>query len=262
MEPITNSVVKERIRLRIEDEIGKEIYEINCKANEEIYKLKPKNLPDPIGWGCLGLILACGTFGIGFLVCLLGYHIHKAAVEGDNEAIEIKKKKIRADADAKIAKLKQTADLKTRKEILAYDTDVQRHVKSASTKTKELGPMVAHVAMMFERMISHADKGTNKRFIEAYFTFEVTKTMIIYHYQSTYTNSNDNYDFDKNRYKLLTEDAECEALAQVLTVLSTKKVIAKYPANSVNINVTHNDAKVTIHFKAANPNFINSIKII
>lgn len=262
MNPITNSKIKEGFRIANEEAASRKIDAINVKANEDISKLKYKPNPDYGNWGCLGAIIGVFTMGIGFAVLTIGYFISKASVTSYNEEIDAMKKKIRDTADADIRRVRSEADQKTQHEVKAYDEEVKQFAKRIMTKAQSLAPMVNHVTMMFERMVSHADKGSHMRFIETDFIYEVTKKRIAYYYQSTYSNNKDDYDFDKNRYKPLTKYTECEGLAQVLARLSIQQMLLKYPPNSLNIKVDHNDAKVTIHFRAANPNFINSISIV
>lgn len=261
MNPITNSNIKEGFRIANEEAASRKIDAINIKANEDIAKLKYKKL-DYGNWGCIGAIIGVFTMGIGFAVLTIAYFIFKASVTSYNEEIDAMKKKIRDDADADIRRVKREADQKTQREIKAYDEEVKLFAKRIMTKAQALTPMLNHVTMMFERMVSHADKGSHMRFIETDFIYEVTKTRIAYYYQSTYSNDKDDYDFDKNRYKPLTKDTECEGLSQVIARLSIKQMQLKYPPNSLNVKVEHNDAKVTIHFRVANPNFINSTSIV
>ena len=123
-------------------------------------------------------------------------------------------------------------------------------------KAESIAPMVDHVVSMFQRMISHADAGAHMKFIEADFTYQVITSGIKYSYQSRYTNPQDDYNFNKERYRDLHTPAECEGLAQALAKLAINKMKSIYPPNSINISLSHNDAQVTLHFKGANKNFV------
>ena len=116
--------------------------------------------------------------------------------------------------------------------------------------------MVQHNTGMFQRMVSHADAGSNMRFVESDFTYKVLTKGIVYSYQSRYTNPQDDYNFDKQRFRKLNSNTECEGLAQALAKLTIKKMMSLYPPNSLHITVSHIDAEVTMHYKAANKNFV------
>ena len=96
--------------------------------------------------------------------------------------------------------------MKTQKEAAAYDTEVRKYCDRAMAKSDLFTPMIDHQEMMFQRMISHADHGSNMAF----------------------------------------------ALAR-MTLRRMKKV---YPAQSMRIEVSHNDAEVTMHYRGANPNYV------
>ena len=113
---------------------------------------------------------------------------------------------------------------------------------------------------MFQRMISHADSGSNMRFVETDFTYQVVRTGIMYSYQSRYTNPQDDFNFDKQRFRNLNSDTECEGLAQALAKLTIRRMNKLYPTLS-SINVGHVDAEVILHFKMPNSNFVNATDI-
>ena len=96
--------------------------------------------------------------------------------------------------------------MKTQKEAAAYDTEVRKYCDRAMAKADLFTPMIDHQEMMFQRMISHADHGSNMAF----------------------------------------------ALAR-MTLRRMKQV---YPAQSMRIEVSHNDAEVTMHYRGANPNYV------
>ena len=115
---------------------------------------------------------------------------------------------------------------------------------------------------MFERMIFHADHGAHMRFVEADLIYTVNTYGITYSYNSKYTNTQDDYNFNRERYRDLKSTAECEGLAQALAKMTMAKMKKSHPANSMNITVSHMDAQVTLHFKGANKNFVPARDIL
>ena len=96
--------------------------------------------------------------------------------------------------------------MKTQKEAAAYDTEVRKYCDRAMAKADLFTPMIDHQEMMFQRMILHADHGSNMAF----------------------------------------------ALAR-MTLRRMKQV---YPAQSMRIEVSHNDAEVAMHYRGTNPNYV------
>ncbi len=123
-----------------------------------------------------------------------------------NANIERRMKEIQAKGNADKKKAQKEADMKTQKEAAAYDTEVRKYCDRAMAKADLFTPMIDHQEMMFQRMISHADHGSNMAF----------------------------------------------ALAR-MTLRRMKQV---YPAQSMRIEVSHNDAEVTMHYRGANPNYV------
>ena len=105
------------------------------------------------------------------------------------------------------------AERKTLQDIDQYDAEVQRNCQTILEKKDIFQPMVDHSVNMFQRMVSHADSGSNKKFVETEFTFKVELYGICYKYQSTYMNPKDDFNFDIERYRNLTTPEECEGLA-------------------------------------------------
>lgn len=101
-----------------------------------------------------------------------------------------------------------TSDVQTQQEISAYDRDVKMYAQKVMAKAESIAPMVDHVVNMFQRMISHADSGAHMKFIEADFTYEVVTSGIKYSYQSRYTNPQDDYNFNRERYRDLSSREE------------------------------------------------------
>lgn len=116
--------------------------------------------------------------------------------------------------------------------------------------------MVDKTVSMFERMISHADNGTNMRFVEAELQFQVTNTGIQYNFTSAYTNSRDDFNFNKERYRDLSTPIECEGLAGAVTKLTREKMTQIHGKNVCLIDINRNDALVALRHKGANLRFI------
>lgn len=264
MVQITNSTLKEQIRQRNENEARGQESQIQIQLANDINNLTPKTKYEVTGWLIGGAVLALitGTAGNGFFA-LVAF----AAVVGTwfflnyrvklyNENLDAVRARLQDDAINRIRQAYNQADQRTRQEIAAYENDVKMYAKKVLNKADGITPMVDHVVNMFQRMISHADAGSHVKFIEADFSFQVINTGIKYSYQSRYTNPQDDYNFDKARYRALNSPAECEGLAQALAKIVISKMKTIYPPNSLNITLTHNDAQVTLHFKGANKNFV------
>lgn len=263
MEPINNSKIKEEIRIKNLTEANVKRYEIETRVNEDVKKVVDKK-PYPDG-PKLFLMLAMaimvsikGGFG-GFIIGgILGFgvgYLSDLNVQNYNKRLEPKRQSIRDAGDREIQAVYAEADAKTRREIKEYDAAVQASYERIMKNPSVVKRMVEQNVKMFQRMVSHASAESYVRFIEALFTFEVRTTGIYYYYQSQYTNQQDDFDFHKERFRPLQKDSECEGVAKALAKLTIMEMRKLYPPNSLNITVTHNDAKVTLHFKAANKNF-------
>lgn len=271
MNPITNSPVKERMRQNNESVARSKEVQINTQLNERLNSMKPKSklggTPFIVGGLILGIILAIGGLGLewilyGLIIGAIAWPIANAVVKSSNSNLEAEKQRLRDQAAAEIRAAYEEADRKTNQEIASYDSDVKSYSKKALGKAESLEPMVQHVTNMFQRMISHADSGAHMKFIESDFTYAVERDGISYRYQSQYTNPQDDYNFNRERYRDLSSDAECEGLARALAKLTMKKMTSLYPRDSINMSLFHKDAVVTLHFKGANPNFVPARNII
>ena len=226
MNPITNSVIKEQMRQRNESMAQSRETQIRSQLTANLnnlsYKGKHNFSPFGIGGGILGIVLAVS--GVGFSGILVGLAVGTGVWIAMNQSVKT--------------------------------SNVKMYAQKVMAKSESIAPMVEHVVGMFQRMISHADAGAHMKFIEADFTYQVINSGIKYSYQSRYTNPQDDYDFNKERYRDLNSPAECEGLAQALAKLVINKMKSIYPPNSINISLNHNDAQVTLHFKGANKNFV------
>ncbi len=264
MDQINNSPIKETIRQQNERDARDIEFQIRKKLDSDIAKLTPKGKFS--GGACVGFAVAFGFVGValgfdtdGFLGGLLVGAIFYLLL---NEWSKSRKKSMQEQAEKDIRNAYAEADSRTVQQINAYDNEVKQYCQRILQKSDTIAPMVQHNVDMFQRMVSHADAGSNMRFVESDFTFTVFVTGIMYSYQSHYTNPQDDFNFDKQRFRNLNKDAECEGLAQALAKLTVKKMTSLYPPNSLHITVSHIDAQVTMHYKAANKNFIAARDIL
>lgn len=283
MNPISDSPIKESIRLRyhnsamnqeqlLRNQLSNNITSMQSESNAQVSSVRDKIVDDEwVTWVSIG----CGIFSaiiffnlfvgivIGIVICAVGYGI----INNINSAIDEQKKSIinnynsrieqhKRDIEAKIREAYVDADRRTRHDIDEYEKEVKLNFQKMIKKPEVFKSMVDHSVSMFQRVVSHADNASNRKFVETDFTFVVTKTGISYKYQSTYSNPRDDFNFDIQRYRNLNTDAECEGLAQAIAKMTINKMKGLYPPSSLNITVSHVDAAVTLHFKAANKNYV------
>lgn len=265
MNPIANSTIKEQMRQRNEcmaQSRESQIWsQLAANLNSLTYRSKQNFSPFGIGVGILGVVLAFS--GLGFSGIFAGLTVGTGiwiamnqSVKTSNANIDSEKQRLQDAANNEIRQEYMRADQRTQQEISAYERDVKIYAQKVMEKAESISPMVDYVVSMFQRMISHADAGAHMKFIEADFTYQVITSGIKYSYQSCYSNPQDDYNFNKERYRDLNSPAECEGLAQALAKLAINKMKRIYPPNSINISLSHNDAQVTLHFKGANKNFV------
>lgn len=270
MNPIKDSRIKEGFRVRNENEAKNQEMQIINKMNYDISQLTPKRKHRPLWFIVAGL-----GVGIVFVVFLnilslilgagLGvvlWLIANAGVSNYNNNLVNKKIQIQQHAQNEINQVYVMSDQKTLNEINEYDNEVKKYCQKVLSNSNAISPMVDHVTMMFQRMVSHADNRSHMKFIQADFIYEVLTSGIKFYYNSTYSNPRDDYDFNIQRYKNLNSFAECEGLAQALAKMTMVKMKMLYPPNSMSITISHNDAKVTMVFKGANPNFVPARNIL
>lgn len=265
MNPINNSSVKEGFRQRNESNARVKEAQIKDKLSRDIGELvkKPTFKGGPfialgVALGIVGAALA-GEFEAfvgGFAIGMIVWGCANLYVRSFNNKLDSTKKQLEEDAQALIRQAYLGADEATQKEITEYDCEVKQYSQQILKNQMNFKGMVDHTLSMFQRMVSHVDAGSNKKFVEGDFTYEVTREGIIYSYQSAYTNSQDDYNFDKQRYRNLKSASECEGLARALAKLTKSRIERLYPENTIIIKVSHVDARVTLHFKEANKNFV------
>ena len=265
MNQITNSPIKEAMRQQNENSARNKEFQIRNKLNSDIAQIVYKKKYS--GSVCIGLGIGVGIAGaiIGqsldgfFAGAIIGIIIYVGLniwVASQNKNAEALKKRLQEEAEREIQNAYTEADRRTVQQINAYDNEVKQYCQRILQKADSITSMIQHNTNMFQRMVSHADAGSNMRFVESDFTYKVVLTGIMYSYQSRYTNPQDDFNFDKQRFRNLNKDTECEGLAQALAKLTVKKMMSLYPPNSLHITVSHIDAEVTMHYKAANKNFV------
>lgn len=286
MNPIPKSPIKEGMRQQHEAQAAARETQINNKLNNDCNNLQnnKKNRinqihtkPLPTTTPCWIMSIALGilfaSFGgfIGFLIgAAIGVSIYLFwvnSIKQGNKNLEDDKRRIQREADEEANKLRQKAtneikaayaeaDRKTQQDIVRYDAEVKKNCQSILQKPDAFKAMVDHTVMMFERMVSHADSSSNRKFVETDFTYKVELYGICYKFQSLYSNPKDDFNFDKERFRNLNTREECEGFAQAIAKMTISKMKSKFPPNSLTITVEHVDAEVTMHFKSANKNYV------
>lgn len=271
MNQITNSPIKEAMRQQNESDARNRELQIRNKLNSDIARITYKHKFTGRSCGILvvifGIIMAAigqsfSAFVFGACIGVVAYILLNVWVKNQNADADAEKRRLEGEAEREIQNAHNEADKRTVQQMNAYDNEVKQYCQRILQKADTITSMVQHNTDMFQRMVSHADAGSNMRFVESDFTFKVHVTGIMYSYQSRYTNPQDDYNFDKQRFRNLNSDTECEGLAQALAKLTIKKMMSLYPPNSLHITVSHVDAEVTMHYKAANKNFVAARDII
>ena len=269
MTPITDSPIKEAMRQANEQEARQREYEINAQMNSDISRIVMKEYFPFSVCGVLMAVFGVVAIGIGkkfssiFVGAIVGgiiYLLLNLWIRSKNSEAMARKATIERAAQRRIQEAYDEADRKTVQQINAYDDEVVQYSQRILQKPEAVNPMIQRNTDMFQRMISHADSGSNMRFVETDFTYRVVRTGIMYSYQSRYTNPQDDFNFDKQRFRNLNSDTECEGLAQALAKLTISRMKKIYPTLS-SISVRHVDAEVSLHFKMPNSNFVNATDI-
>lgn len=286
MNPILNSPIKEAIRqqydakatakkAQIEYNLTIDCNNLQDNASSRIGQIRTKPLPTAtpccvlsIGLGIL--FASFGGFGgflVGIAIGISLYCVWHETIKQENASLEEQRRKIQYEADEDAKRLREKAkneirmvyadaDKCTQQDIDRYDAEVKQNCQAILKKPDAFKAMVDHSVMMFERMVSHADSSSNRKFVETDFTYKVELYGICYKYQSTYSNPKDDFNFDKERYRNLNTKEECEGFAQAIAKMTISKIKGKFPPNSLTITVSHIDAEVTMHFKSANKNYV------
>lgn len=199
-----------------------------------------------IGIGCiLGIIVIGITIAANYIVGRQNDRNEKEALDELEERRNNEKRKANEATENKI-----------KEQIALYDNNVKEAYDKIITNLSNIETMVDYSVDMFKRMISHADCDSSTKFIECIFEYVVTFNEVKYLYESEYTNPRDDFNFEKQRFRNLQYDYECEGLALALAQAVSNRMRALYPPNTLNISIGNVDSKVKINFKALNENFV------
>ena len=262
MEPITNSVVKEKIRLQFENEAKNKELIIKTRVNENISKIRILSKPEPKYFLIIGFALGVFSaffYGLGMVIRgpILGgivWLIIYLFIGILNKKSMDKRLKMRQNAEEEIRKIYLECEQKTKDAIEKYEQDVKEYCKKA-LQSKSIDSMTDRTVLVIEKMISHADSRPHIKIVEANLNYIVTKDKIEYLYNSEHTNVHEDFNFEIERFRNLQSDAECEGLAQALLRLSIPRIKAKYGKGARLSLVSHNDANVIVHFSMPNINY-------
>lgn len=278
MNPITNSVIKERYRTNNENAARSKEASINQKLYQDINALKKKNPPfaSPYLWWGAGIGLVLGiviginsrSFGafritwiISFVVGIIIWRVSCSSVESFNTSIDEKKASLERRAKEDIKKAYEDADNKTREQIERYDKEVSSYFKKIKNNRDSLDRMVDFACRLFDSSLLDAtNRSSNtERFVVLDFNYTVSLANIVY---TGSVGATGMYDFKTQRYRSLDKDTECEALAAALMKMIGGYVLKKYNSAQGQLKYGNNDASVSLHFEMPNKNFVPATVIV
>ena len=278
MEPITNSIIKEKFRLYNDDVATMKEREIHDQLEREIKMLYIKSIP-PVGdylvrGAILGFFIAIfiglanqslSAFGRAWFFSLVGgvviWGFKYVSIIEYNKYIEEKKLVLNRKAQEDIRKVHEDSDRKTHEEIDNYDREVKTYFRKIKNNRKSLERMVDFACNLFDSALVDAiNRASNiERFIVIDFKYTVSMTNIVY--ESSVGHSII-YDMKSHRYRNLDKDTECEALAAALRKMIGDYILKKYVSNQAQLMYGNNDANVILHFEMPNNNFVPATVII
>lgn len=278
MEPITNSIIKEKFRLYNDDVATMKEREIHDQLEREIKMLYIKSIP-PVGdylvrGAILGFFIAIfiglanqslSAFGRAWFFSLVGgvviWGFKYVSIIEYNKSIEEKKLVLNRKAQEDIRKVHEDSDRKTHEEIDNYDREVKTYFRKIKNNRKSLERMVDFACNLFDSALVDAiNRASNiERFIVIDFKYTVSMTNIVY--ESSVGHSII-YDMKSHRYRNLDKDTECEALAAALRKMIGDYILKKYVSNQAQLMYGNNDANVILHFEMPNNNFVPATVII
>ena len=198
-----------------------------------------------------GIASALGIAVLISIVFLIWDRIGERNSAKRDKSMEIQ---IKMEEDMKIRKVDE--EVKKRIENALYDKNLQAIYHKLISTPSNIDPVVDYSILIFKRMISHADSDSSKKFIECNFTYVVTAKEIKYLFDSEYTNPRDDFNFEKQRFRNLQYDYECEGLALALAQAVSNKMKLLYPPNTLSITISNVNSRVKMNFKAPNENFV------
>ncbi len=278
MNPITNSIIKERYRSNNENAAIRKEASINQKLYQDINALKKKNPPfaSPyLWWGAgIGLVLGiviginsqsfeafCITWIISFVAGIIIWRVSCSSVESFNRSIDDKKATLEHRAKEDIKKAYDDADSKTREQIERYDKEVSSYFKKIKNNRDGLDRMVGFACRLFDSSLLDAtNRSSNtERFVVLDFNYTVSLANVVY---TSSVGTTGMYDFKTQRYRSLDKDTECEALAAALMKMIGGYVLKKYNSAQGQLKYGNNDASVSLHFEMPNKNFVPATVIV
>lgn len=278
MDPITNSIIKERYRSNNENAAIRKEALINQRLYQDINALKKKNPPfaSPyLWWGAgIGLVLGiviginsrsfeafCITWIISFAAGIIIWIFSCSSVESFNRSIDDKKATLEHRAKEDIKKAYDDADNKTREQIERYDKEVSSYFKKIKNNRDSLDRMVDFACRLFDSSLLDAtNRSSNtERFVVLDFNYTVSLANIVY---TGSVGTIGMYDFKTQRYRSLDKDTECEALAAALMKMIGGYVLKKYNSAQGQLKYGNNDASVSLHFEMPNKNFVPATVIV
>ena len=278
MEPIRNSIIKEKFRLYNDDVAQMKERDIHEQLEREIKVLYKKNIP-PIGdYLVRGVIFgyfiaifiglanqSLSAFGIAWFFSLVGggiiWGFKYVSIIEHNKSIEEKKLALNRKAQEDIRKVHEDSDRKTHEEIDNYDREVKTYFRKIKNNRKNLERMVDFACNIFDSALVDATKMASnaERFITIDFKYTVSMTNIVY---ETSVGHSIVYDMKSHRYRNLDKDTECEALAAALRKMIGDYILKKYVSKQAQLMYGNNDANVILQFKMPNTSFVPATVII
>jgi hypothetical protein len=278
VEPIRNSIIKEKFRLYNDDVATMKEREIHDQLEREIKMLYKKSIP-PVGdylvrGAILGFFIAIfiglanqslSAFGRAWFFSLVGgvviWGFKYVSIIEYNKSIEEKKLALNRKAQEDIRKAHEDSDRKTHEEIDNYDREVKTYFRKIKNNRKNLERMVYFACNIFDSALVDATKMASnaERFIKIDFKYTVSMTNIVY---ETSVGHSIIYDMKSHRYRNLDKDTECEALAAALRKMIGDYILKKYVSNQAQLMYGNNDANVILHFEMPNTNFVPATVII
>lgn len=278
MEPIRNSIIKEKFRLHNEYIATSKERDINSQLDCEIRKLRKKTIPPVTSYLIRGVIFgyfiaifvgvaynSLSAFGTGWFFSIVGaviiWGLRCTSIIEFNKSIEEKKSTLNLKAQEDIRKAHEDSDRKTHEEIDNYDREVKTYFRKIKNNRKNLERMVDFACNIFDSALVDATKMASnaERFIKIDFKYTVSMTNIVY---ETSVGHSIVYDMKSHRYRNLDKDTECEALAAALRKMIGDYILKKYVSKQVQLMYGNNDANVILHFEMPNTNFVPATVII
>lgn len=213
-----------------------------------------------VGWGII-VVLAlvaytwAGPLGIIGATVLLGLWFAGATIIGIYVSLRSNKKADKAISVAREERRRVSENInqdyqKELKQLELWYQNYKENVKQQAKKYAggtEAPRLAQKMGYQFEQMIETIRRDPVVKMIEVDFDYSVGLDKIFFL-------SNSVIDFEQERLNSLQSAQQCEALAQALARLMKKNVLNKYPQGQIQIS--HDDASVQMHYTGINPNHV------